>query len=193
MSYRPITDFWFLTRAKLKGGKKYYGAYLGGFPERARRLIGCSIEDPLLHVCGGMAKFYPYAGGFGKQDKTMDLNPECEPDFVHDCRYNLWPAGMGPDKRAQALYPDVPWGGILIDPPYSEQDALHYPPGPEMYPNPHQLVQTAINTVQVGIKIGIIHYVLPRCPKNAKFIACVGVACGFGNRIRALSVFERLE
>ena len=40
MSYRPITDFWFLARAKLKGGKKYYGAYLGGFPERARVLLG---------------------------------------------------------------------------------------------------------------------------------------------------------
>ena len=36
MSYRPITDFWFLARAKLKGGKKYYGAYLGGFNNRIR-------------------------------------------------------------------------------------------------------------------------------------------------------------
>jgi len=29
MSYRPITDMWFLARAKLKDGRKYYGAYLG--------------------------------------------------------------------------------------------------------------------------------------------------------------------
>lgn len=36
MSYRPITDFWFLARAKLKGGEKYYGAYLGGFNNRLR-------------------------------------------------------------------------------------------------------------------------------------------------------------
>ena len=47
MSYHPIHDLWFLTRAKLKGGRKYYGAYLGGFPERARVLIGCSTQrDP---------------------------------------------------------------------------------------------------------------------------------------------------
>lgn len=26
MSYRPICDMWFLARAKLKGGKRYYGA-----------------------------------------------------------------------------------------------------------------------------------------------------------------------
>ena len=30
MSYRPITDNWILARAKLKGGRKYYGA-LGFF------------------------------------------------------------------------------------------------------------------------------------------------------------------
>ena len=54
MSYRPITDFWLLTRARLKGGEKYYGAYLGGFPDRARILIGASLHEPVLHVCGGM-------------------------------------------------------------------------------------------------------------------------------------------
>lgn len=193
MSYRPITDFWFLTRAKLKGGKKYYGAYLGGFPERARRLIGCSIKEPLLHVCGGMCRHYPYAGGFGGQDKTMDLNPECEPDYLHDCRLDLWPSGIASTVAASVLYPDSHWGGILIDPPYSELDAEQYPPGRDLYPNPNKLVQTAINTVRVGIKIGIIHYVIPRCPKNAKFIAAAGVACGYGNRLRAFTVFERLE
>ena len=54
MTYRPITDIWFLARAKLKDGKKYYGAYLGGFPERARTLIGASRNDNVLHVCGGI-------------------------------------------------------------------------------------------------------------------------------------------
>src|SRR3990167_7927493 len=74
MSYRPITDTWFLARAKLKDGKKYYGAYLGGFPERARALLGAMIDEPVLHVCGGMAKQYPYKGGFGVNDKTLDLH-----------------------------------------------------------------------------------------------------------------------
>jgi len=54
MSYRPITDIWFLARAKLKGGVEYYGAYLGGFPERARALLGATINEPVLHVCGGI-------------------------------------------------------------------------------------------------------------------------------------------
>lgn len=178
MSYRPITDVWFLTRARLKGGVKYYGAYLGGFPERARRLIGASITEPVLHVCGGMAKLYPYAGGFGVHDRTLDLDPVTAPDYLQDAREPF------PD--------DYMWSGILIDPPYSEMDAMKYRPGVGAYPSPNLLVRNGIEAVDVGGKVGIIHYVLPACPKNAKFIAAVGVMCGFNNRIRCYSVFERI-
>lgn len=31
----------------------------------------------------------------------------------------------------------------------------------------------------------------PRPPEDARSIACVGVVCGFGNRMRCFSVFER--
>lgn len=176
VSYRPITDFWFLARAKLKDGRKYYGAYLGGFLERARVLIGCPINEPLLHVCGGMARYYPYRGGFGPNDKTLDLDPATEPDFYQN-----------------ALDP-IPgdWSGILCDPPYSKEDAARYAVGAEVYPSPNKLVENALRAVPVGHKVGIIHYSLPRCPKGAKFTACVGIACGFGNRLRCFSVFERL-
>lgn len=184
MSYRPITDKWILARAKLKphadgSPRKYYGAYLGGFPERARVLIGCSLQEPMLHVCGGMAKFYPYARGFGRFDKTMDLSPVCEPDFLMDCRETKWPG-----------HPQA-WGGILIDPPYSEPDAEHYAPGASKYPNPNQLVQTAINTLRVGYKVGIIHYIWPACPKNAVEVASIAVSCGRNNRERVFVVYER--
>lgn len=178
MSYRPITDLWLLTRCKYKGGVKRYGGYLGGFPERARRLIGCSINEPMLHLCGGLARLYPYAGGFGQNDMTLDNDPSVKPDFLQGAECTLPQPGV-----------TLRWGGILIDPPYSEDDAKKYPSGD--YPNPNMLVANSIQAVPVGRKVGIIHYALPRCPKNAKFIACVGVACGFGNRIRCFSVFER--
>lgn len=183
MSYRPITDMWILARAKLKGGKKYYGAYLGGFPERARRLIGCSTEEPLLHVCGGCARDYPYAGGFCSNDQTLDLDPDLKPDFLQDARDNF-PGGYG-DSSTKA------WGGILIDPPYSNDDARHYSCG--IYPNPNVLVKNGIEALHVGRKVGIIHYLIPMCPKNAKFVACVGIFCGFNNRVRAFSVYERVS
>lgn len=175
MSYRPITDFWLLARAKLKDGRKYYGAYLGGFPERARALLGVTINDPVLHVCGGMARYYPYAGGFGANDKTLDLDPACEPDYLQDAREPL-PTGF----RAK-----------LMDPPYSEQDATHYVPGAAVYPSPAKLMANAIDSVDRGCRVGLLHYILPRRPNNAKFIASVAVLCGFNNRIRCFSVFER--
>lgn len=186
MSYRPISDVWWLARAKLKGGVKYYGAYLGGFPERARVLIGCPLDQPMLHVCGGMAKRYPYKRAIGNLDRTMDLDPKCEPDILMDCREIDWPT-----QTTNLQGDDLWWGGILIDPPYSEQDAAEYAPGSDKYPNPHQLVRTAINTLRVGYKVGIIHYIVPRCPKNAHFVASIAVKCGFGNRARTFNVFER--
>ena len=190
MGYRPICDFWLLTRCKYKGGVKRYGGYLGGFPERARRLIGCSIQEPMLHLCGGLAKLYPYAGGFGPHDETLDNDKSVEPDWLQDAE----------DPLPVKTHPGVRWGGILIDPPYSEEDAKRYPFS--TYPNPNKLVANSLDVLPIGRKVGIIHYVIPRCPmhevngemvERAKFIACVGVACGFGNRIRAFSVFERLS
>jgi hypothetical protein len=186
MSYRPITDLWFLARAKLKGGEKYYGAYLGGFPERARVLIGASLQAPVLHVCGGKAKLYPYPRGFGVNDKTLDLDATVNPDFLQDAREPFpWNWDNNSDKN------NVPWAGVLMDPPYSPEDAMHYTVGKEVYPTPNQLVVNALKVLPIGGKVGIIHYVLPMCPKNAKFVACVGVVCGFNNRIRCFSVFER--
>lgn len=203
MSYRPITDQWILARAKLKPQadgtpRKYYGAYLGGFPERARVLIGCALDSPLLHVCGGMAKHYPYARGFGLMDKTLDLDKKCEPDFWMDARAPRWPKR----HRAKASHDGVKgtitedgleWGGILIDPPYSELDAENYMPGRQCYPLPNHLVQLAINHVRIGYKIGIIHYVWPACPKNAMEVAKISVTCGRNNRERCFVVYERTK
>ena len=189
MSYRPICDFWLLTRCRYKNGVRRYGGYLGGFPERARRLIGWAINEPMLHLCGGLAKLYPYAGGFGQNDKTLDNDPFVKADFLCDAEEEI---PLGPKSGCGHSEADnlIKWGGILIDPPYSEEDAKKYPFS--TYPNPNKLVANSLGVLPVGRKVGIIHYVIPRCPKNAKFIACVGVACGFNNRIRCFSVFERL-
>lgn len=181
MTYRPVTDMWILARAKLKGGKKYYGAYLGGFPERARYLLGASPLDAVLHVCGGLAKYYPYRGGFGVNDKTLDLDPVTEPDFLQDARM---PYPLNGTQK---------WRAILADPPYSEMDASHYNVGSLAYPTPNQIIKNALEVVEVGGRVGLIHYQLPSQPKNAKFIACIGVICGFNNRIRVFSVFEKTE
>jgi hypothetical protein len=204
MSYRPITDVWFLTRAKLKGGKKYYGAYLGGFPERARALLGCRFKEPVLHVCGGMARYYPYRRAFGPNDKTLDLDPTCEPDFLQDAREPFPFSDAWAESKKQLLMEtfkkqailsqrgSAPWSGVLIDPPYSEEDARHYAVGASVYPKPNLLIKNAFEVLPEGGRVGIIHYILPSPPKNAVFVAAIGVFCGYNNRIRSYSVFEKV-
>ena len=180
MNYRPITDFWILARAKLKGGEKFYGAYPGGFPERARALLGVSINDPVLHVCGGKASLYPYPRAFGPYDRTLDLDPGCEPDFLQDARE--------PYPREDGF---GHFQAVLADPPYSEVDAAKYVPGAAAYPAPNRIVNNAIDMLPIGGRVGILHYIVPSPPKNAKFVACVAVMVGFNNRVRCYSVFEK--
>lgn len=193
MNYRPITDIWMLARCKYMGGIKRYGGYLAGFPERARALLGVNINSPLLHVCGGMARYYPYKRGFGPNDKTLDLDPACNPDFLQDAR-DPFPLGPIIDKFSNFnSTPQVAWPGILIDPPYSEEDAEHYSPGRDKYPSPMKLVQNAIDVLPIGGRVGIIHYYPPKNPKNSMMVACIGVICGFNSRIRVYSVYEKLS
>ena len=184
---------WFLARAKLKGGEKYYGSYLGGFVERARALLGCKLSEPVLHVCGGKACLYPYKRGFGPNDRTLDLDPAVNPDFLQDAR-NPFPKPFELDaSKGKVPGPLYHWSGILMDPPYSEQDATHYVPGSDKYPKPNQLIRNAIDVLPIGGRVGLIHYILPSPPKNAMFVACVGVVSGYNNRLRCYSVFEKLS
>lgn len=209
MSYRPLTDLWILARAKLKGGETYYGAYPGGFPERARSLLGVTINDPVLHVCGGKARLYPYKGGFGPHDKTLDLDDSLEPDYLQDARNPFplqhprksvcdRPEGCLRQSQDVACRCD-PWGewpAILIDPPYTEQDAEKYAPGKYAFPSANLLLKNGLQAVRPGGRVGILHYLIPQPPPESigfttKFIAVVAVMVGFNNRIRAYSVFER--
>lgn len=176
--YRPICDIWILGRPKVA----YYGAYPAGFLHRARQLLGVGLADPVLHVCGGKIRDYPFRG-LGPHDKTLDLDPACAPDFLRDAR--------DPFPRRELGLGETEWSAVLIDRPYSEADATHYVPGADKLPSARLLVKNAINVVPVGGKVGMLDYLVPRPPKNAGLVAVIGVWCGYDNRIRAFSVFER--
>ena len=176
MTYRPIGDIWWLARAKLKDGKRLYGAFPGGFLERARALLGCRLDEPILHVCGGAARYYPYKRGFGQNDKTLDLDPEFSPDFCQDARLP---------------FPDGDWAAVLLDPPYSEFDAAKYRVGAAVYPKPTLLLENAFKVLASGRRAGILHYMIPSPPKGAVFVAAICVLVGYNNRARMFSVFEK--
>lgn len=179
MSYRPITDVWILGRAKVK----YYGAYPNGFLERAKDLMGVRRRDAMLHVCGGHAKSYPNKKVIGPNDYTLDLDPNTKPDFLRDARLPF------PDYTIQDQ-----WPSILIDPPYTEVDADEYLPGRGAMPSPNKLLKHGLQAVCLGGKVGMLHYLWPRPPKDlGRCVAVVGVVVGFNNRMRCFSVFERIK
>lgn len=188
VSYRPICDTWILARSKVK----YYGSYPGGFLHRARALLGVGPDGAVLHVCGGMVKQYPYRG-FGINDKTLDLDPACEPDFLQDCRDPL-PLRRFADVNDDGIdwNGEVPWDAVLIDRPYTQDDAAHYTPGAEGLPNLNALLKGALDVVPIGHRVGVLDYLVPHPGKRASFVALVAVSTGFNNRIRAYSVFERI-
>lgn len=176
-NYRPICDVWILARPKIK----FYGAYPNGFLERALVLLG-GPTAATLHVCGGHAKAYPNRR-LMENGWTLDLDRDTRPDFHADAREPLPVRGLAPDSY---------WGAVLCDPPYTEADAAKYRPGPDCLPKPNALLKNALAVVEVGGRVGMLHYVLPQPPREgARFVACVGVIVGFNNRMRVFSVFER--
>lgn len=190
MSYRPICDTWILARSKVK----YYGAYPAGFLHRARALLGVGPSGAVLHICAGKVRDYPYRG-FGPNDRTLDLDPACNPDFLRDCRETLPfrtpPLQIMVDGQERDMPPTL-WDAVLIDRPYTPDDADHYVPGTGALPPLNDLLKRALDVVQVGHRVGVLDYLVPHPGKRASFVALIAVSTGFNNRIRAYSVFERL-
>jgi hypothetical protein len=205
LSYRPITDVWILVRSKVK----YYGAFAGGFLERARSLLGVHMTDPILHVCGGRVKDYPYPErAIGPHDATIDLDPNVNPDYLMDVRRlgvapgDLFPLGRdGQTKRevievqqGLVLPEDSLWAGAIIDRPYTPEDATHYAPPVEVFPaSINELLKRTLSVVKPGGRVGVLDYIVPQPPaEGVKFVALAAVVTGYNNRIRAFTVFERV-
>lgn len=192
MSYRPITDVWILARSKVK----YHGAYPAGFLHRARALLGVGPTDAVLHVCAGRIRDYPYRG-FGLNDRTVDLDPATTPDWCLDVRKGL-PCQHGditPCIHGASSYniagPCL-WPGVLIDRPYTPDDAATYAPGRDALPDLNALLKAALELVSMGGRVGVLDYQWPHPGKIGHEVAVVAVGTGRNGRARWFTVFERV-
>jgi hypothetical protein len=176
--YRPITDVMILARSKTK----YYGAFPAGFLHRGRQLLGVSWYDPVLFVCGGRVRDYPFKGlrGMGPNDKTVDLDASLNPDFVMDVRTEL---------------PKGPWGGwwagIIVDRPYTPEDADKYAVGRDVLPNLNELTRRSLALVPEGHRVGVLDYLWPHPGQHGQEVAACLVTTGRNSRARTYVVFER--
>lgn len=176
MRYRPLTDVIIPARPKLAGGRKYYGAYPAGYLERARALLGCHIDDPVLHVCSGLVRHYPYPDyAIGPNDRTLDLDPKCEPDFLQDAR-EPYPEGFA---------------GILADPPYNSEHATRYRVGADVLPSAGVILRNALKALAPGRRVGMLHFVSPRPPRGTRLVGVFPVWMGYDMQIRVCTVYER--
>jgi hypothetical protein len=183
--YRPLTDVMILARPKVK----YYGAYPAGFLGRARAALGVGAEDAVLHVCGGKVREYPFKG-FGVNDKTVDLDPACAPDFLQDVREPLpLREVLLPELNAVERYA---WHAVLIDRPYTEEDAAKYAPGADKLPPLNALLKNALDVVPIGGKVGVLDYLWPDPGKRAQEVFVIAVGTGRNARARWFTVWERL-
>lgn len=198
-----MNDAWILARSKVK----YYGAYPSGFLKRARRqLVGGDPEKIIWHIPGGMAREYNgtkggiLLEGFGKNDKTIDLNPKCKSDFemdvrslgvffhiTNDCKFVKY---LPPGVRGENFErPDA----IIIDRPYTLKDADHYPPGSECFPQLSKLIKDCLEIVKPGCFVGAIDYEWPQLGKNYREVFLHPVLTGRGNKIRLFSGWEKIK
>lgn len=171
--YRPITDVWILARSKVK----YYGAYPAGFLSRARALLGVRHDDCVLHVCAGKIREYPYAG-LGPNDVTLDLDPACQPDLLWDVRHGV---------------PEGPWASVLIDLPYTPDDAERYAPGRNAFPQLNDVLKSALAAIPIGARVGVLDYLWPHAGALGKEVAVVGVGTGRNGRARWFTVWEHVS
>lgn len=126
---------------------------------------------------------------------TVDVDPRHEPDAVAD---------FSGDETPEQMV-GMSFDGVIVDPPHTQQDHDEYlvrgMPAVKL-PNPNTLLRLALMHVEVGGRVGMLHYLWPRPPKRklpgaaeatdtARSIALISVVCGFGNRLRGFSVYER--
>lgn len=191
-SYRPITDTWLLAPCK----HKYYGGYPAGFLERARLvLVGGNLDAIIWHVCGGEAKKYNgikggvHLTGFGKNDVTIDIGPECKPDILGDVRklekiidmsvYTVRFKIFGSVDENKYFKTDIGFkvsnnfvdadeaiidrpDAIIIDRPYTLKDAAMYRCGPDVFPELNKLVRDCLKIVKPNGLIGVLDYKIPQ-------------------------------
>jgi hypothetical protein len=146
----------------------YYGGYPAGYLRRVRALF--PEKQQVLHLFSGKVDLATLPGD------TVDINPDLGPTYVDD---------------AQTLerVPLAKYDLIMVDPPYSVEDA-------ERYQTPmikRNAVMRALQSVRPGTHVVWLDQVLPMYRKDAFAVdAVIGMVKSTNHRFRVVTVFRRL-
>lgn len=152
-------------------GFRVFGRYPGGFLSHVLklRLLGDVTRDSILHVCSGTLS--------DSEKWTVDIRAEARPKV----------------RASGTALPfcDSSFPAVMMDPPYSDEYARN------LYrvenPRPSWLLKEAARVVVPGGRIGILHVAVPFSPPDCDLVKVYGVSTGVGFRIRAFTVYEKLQ
>jgi hypothetical protein len=213
--YTGPHDTMILARCK----HKYHGGYPAGSLERFRLLLVGGDPDAIIwHIPGGKARDYNgmkggiNLKGFGPNDKTIDLDPNCDPDFLLDVR-NL-PDHFSLEKSHILYTPPIPEPAlfeeepkqveiisvpipkaIIIDLPYDEPNAEKYAPGKEVFPSVDKLLVDALDIMPLGNLCGVLdwRWPAPYPSQNYEEVYVDTVTTGRSSRFRGFTVWRKIR
>tara|TARA_Y100001934_G_C12046425_1_gene628616 strand:- start:89 stop:661 length:573 start_codon:yes stop_codon:yes gene_type:complete len=146
----------------------YYGGYPAGYLKRIRALF--PEKEEVLHLFSGEVDLAAFPG------KTVDINPDRNPDFVDD---------------AQSLenVPIQDFDLILADPPYSVEDADHYQ---TTMVKRNKVMKALGKRASPGTHVVWLDQVLPMYRKDEwKVVAVIGMVKSTNHRFRVVTIFEK--
>lgn len=147
----------------------YYGGYPSGYLKRIKSLF--PDKKNCLHLFSGKVDLDKFPG------KTVDLNPDLNPDYVDD---------------AQTLekVPLEEFDIVVADPPYSVEDCDHY----KTTMVKRNVVMRALgNRLSFGSHVVWLDQVLPMYRKDQfSMEAVIGMVKSTNHRFRVVTIFRKL-
>lgn len=147
----------------------YYGGYPAGYLKRIKALF--PDKRTVLHLFSGKVDQSIIPG------VTVDLNPDCYPDYVDD---------------AQTLtqVPLEDFDLVLADPPYSVEDCDHYK---TTMVKRNKVLAALGGRLQSGCHVVWLDQVLPMYRKDQfEIVAVIGMVKSTNHRFRVVTIFRKL-
>lgn len=166
---RWLYGIWMIG-SNYRSKKRYYGEFPPTFLRRVHALFPDAKK--VLHLFSGVVE-----KGLWPNETTFDINQDLKPDVVGDAH------------ELSRYFTLGSFDLIIADPPYSQEDALHY--GTPMI-NRNKVVKECYKVLQPGGFLCWLDQVLPMYRKREfRLVGTIGVIRSTNHRFRVLCIFQR--
>lgn len=172
--FNIIADMWFCGPPEKNSNKeKFPGAYPTGF--RRHVIEGFAQVYPgrredILFVCSGRI---PQSLGI-----TLDINPECNPEFVGDA-------------QNMDMFEDESFSWVESDTPYNKKIAKEFYDIPML--DKSKVMKEMVRVTKVGGFVAVFdESIVTAAPRILKRVAIIGVTVNPNKQIRAFTVYRKL-